>query len=1174
MHEGIVLTDIQYIEEKNLYEFIFSVSDSLQFFTIHTYDKLPFIKEYAEIEIQTSLFERIENIVDKQYILLINENCLNEENKNFNFLRINSEVSELNSWGSLLKKKIPLLKGKTLGICDARSTQNFASFENYSQKYNFTPIYGVETSMSFITDDIFDHIKNPNLRLKDMRFLVVDLETTGNLIQSDIIEIGYYFLDYDSIIPGESHWLREDNDLPISERLIDFLKMENIKQIIKISRKEYLERFFKLLEDENIVLISHRKFDIAYLNRASIQYFNKPLNCNYLDTFDLFRLAFKFNDISKFSLDNIAGYLNISVDFQNRHKALYDAYVTALSLKKVFDIFGWDKTILELKELRIPVEVEKDYKVLIYVTKQTGIQNLNILLSQADTERRNKRAVIPYQLFKKYNEGLLLLCPSADGELIESFLFGFNNLQKIIEKYDYISLDNSFNSILKECQFRQILNDFDDIKFSFNFFHQHLINLFNNKIIYNPKLNILTIQQMFGIFVSATIFNQGLNLQKNINDELLLKKLISDFCLTEKKYRNDEILNLNREAFLQEFAPIKINTFTIIDIKHEIDIFELLNTLGEKKYGKVWELFIPGDITLKEKAYQEIEKLKANNFDSIFLLVYLIISEVKEKYNTNFGSRGTVGSSFAAFILGITEINPLPAHYYCTSCGIIRFEAGIGIDLPDITCPSCNTFFKKNGFHIDFIMFSGFDAEKMPDIDLNLAAHLHSEVRHFILEKIKSFGLFPMFASAILKLQEKSARLYSVKFFTEKISTQARDKYFSHSSLRAVSNMLIGTKLTTSVHPGGIQIFNNQEECFKITSLQKIKNNEIVCHSDYSILKNVFKLDLLAHEDPASLQALLDATNIKEENIILNQDILNLFTQSKTVGLPEFGTKFVRSLLKNIPINKFEDLIKISGLTHGTNVWFDNGQKFFAEGIPFSEIIGCRDDIFHFLIKHIEDKRMCFQISEFIRKGGISLNSAKWDKYKEFLDNYELPEWFLESCSKMIYIFPRAHAAAYTFLCLKIAYFKLFFPKNFYQVYLNRKINYLESSIFFLEKKDKINYLLENAKEGAEQKRKVLEQILLIIDEMKQLNYKIELNLYHSEAEHFVFENDTFFIPLILIKNFGLPASKIITESRMDGEFSDFFSFKKRTNLLPNKIKLLVEIDLLPFSEPKQNTLF
>ena len=611
-------------------------------------------------------------------------------------------------------------------------------------------------------------------------------------------------------------------------------------------------------------------------------------------------------------------------------------------------------------------------------------------------------------------------------------------------------------------------------------------------------------------------------------------------------------------------------------------------------YKKAHELY--GD-TLPEIVQTRLDKELNSIISNGYSVMYIIAQRLVWKSNADgyiVGSRGSVGSSLVAFMTGITEVNSLKPHYRCPNCKYSEFEdygVGNGFDLPDKDCPKCGHKLAKDGMDIPFETFLGFNGDKEPDIDLNFSGEYQAKA-HKYTEVI--FGKGTTFkAGTIGTIAEKTAFGYVKKYFEE------RNIPINRAETQRLATGCTGIKRTTGQHPGGIIVVPKGREIYEFCPVQHPAddpNSDIITtHFDYhSIDQNLLKLDILGHDDPTVIRMLQDITGIDPTKIPLDdKETMSIFSSTKALGvspeqihsqvgsfgIPEFGTKFVRGMLVDTKPTTFDELIRISGLSHGTDVWLGNAQSLIDQGVvTLQEAICCRDDIMIYLIKKGVPPNHSFKIMETVRKGKALKDPAKWEEYKALMKEHDVPDWYIKSCEKIKYMFPKAHAAAYVTNAFRIAWFKVHKPLAYYAAYFSIRADEFDSDCMIFGKEKVKNKMKEIDLQGnnATVKDKNMYAILELVLEMYERGFEfLPMDLYKSHSTKFLVEDDKIRPPLNSIPGLGTVAAEGIVKARQEGKFMSIDDLKIRSKVGNSVTDVLKKYDCLKgMSQSNQMSLF
>ncbi|MBX4259037.1 PolC-type DNA polymerase III [Clostridium estertheticum] len=1028
-----------------------------------------------------------------------------------------------------------------VAITDHGVVQAFPEAMDAAKKNKIKVIYGVE---GYLVDDGVPIVINNKGETLDDRFVVFDLETTGLSSENDkIIEIGALKIENGKIVDRFSEFVNPGIDIPY--KIIELTGITNDNVSDAASIEDVLPKFLEFTKDS--VLVAHNSdFDASFIKKNSQRLGLKFQNA-IMDTIPLAKYLLK--DLKTFKLNTVAKYLGITLE--NHHRAVDDAKATADILLHCFGLLR-EKNILDLdtlnKEFLADFNVKKanTYHVIILVKNQIGLKNLYKLISFSNLEHFHRRPRLPKTLIEKYREGLIVGSACEAGQVYKEVLQGKSeeDINKIVKFYDYLEiqplLNNKFmikNGIVKD--------------------ESELMDINRRICTIGDKNNMPVVATGDVHFLEPldAVFRKILMAGKGFSDAddqppLYFKttnEMLSEFSyLGEKKCKEVVIYNTNEIAEMIEFVkPIPDGTFTPKIPGAEEDIRKMTSDKVHSIYGD------PLPEIVEKRLEKELNSIIGNGYAVLYLIAEkLVAKSLADGYLV--GSRGSVGSSFAANMSNITEVNGLPPHYICPNCKKSEFildgSIGSGADLPDKECPDCGTLYKKDGFDIPFETFLGFEGDKEPDIDLNFSGDNQADI-HRYTEVL--FGKGHTFkAGTIGTIADKTAYGYVKKYLNEK------DVMVPQAEIERLVQGCTGVKRTSGQHPGGIMVVPSDNEIYNFCPVQHPADDPtsdiITTHFDYhSISGRLLKLDILGHDDPTMLKMLQDLTGLDPLTIPLSDDnVISLFTSPKALGLtakelgcevgsygvPEFGTKFVRQMLLDTQPKSFSDLVRISGLSHGTDVWINNAQYYIKEGFTtLKDCISTRDDIMVYLLHKDLEPKTAFTIMEKVRKGkGLS------EEHEKIMKEHDVPDWYIGSCKKIKYMFPKGHAVAYVMMAIRIAYYKVYYPKEYYATFFTIRADDFDANL--IVKGDSAIRVKMDELEALGKDIGVKEKGLLTALELSFEMYKrgiklLNVDLYKSEAVKFTIEEDSLRPPLNALEGVGENAAKSIVIERVHGEF-------------------------------------
>lgn len=1051
---------------------------------------------------------------------------------------------------------------KAVAITDHGAIQNIPQFYDIATKEGIKPIFGLEGDVVDEYIDIINIFGNGEQSIKDTDYVVFDFETTGTQPDiNEIIEIGAAKVKDGEIIDKFHSLIKPKENIPEITTEITGITQEMLND--KPPIEEVLPKFLDFIE--GAVLVAHNAiFDFRFLRSWVSKLYNRVFEQTYIDTLSM---AKSLLTIKRFSLDKVVKALGLS-DF-NHHRADEDAHVTALVFIKLLDMASnrGIKRLSDLDKLKKFIDYKRIFAkhMTILIKNKVGLKNSYKLVSNAHIKYFYVHPRILKSELEKMREGLLIGSGCENGELSDAFIRGAtkDELKEIAKFFDYLEImpidtvetrdDLSKERIIE--MYRTIYEigkeldkpvvmvsnahylDKEDMKF------RHALKVADKKKVYYSNRHMRTTDEMLK------------NAMEIFEDEAVAKQIVIDNP------------NLIAEK-IEDIVPLKkkLNPPNIENADTEV---------REKTYKRAHEIY-------GEKLPEIIEKRIERELDSIikhgYAVLYLMAERIVKKSNEDgylVGSRGSVGSSLVAYLMGITEVNPMPPHYICPKCKKSIFftegEYGSGYDLPDKICDDCNEKMIKNGQDILFETFMGFEGDKVPDIDLNFSGEYQSRAHKYVE---KMFGEDHVFkAGTISTVAEKTALEYARKY------AETTD-FVRQCEQQRIANAITGVKRTTGQHPGGLMIVPKEFEVFDFTPIQypanDTKSDIQTTHFDYHVIHDdLVKLDALGHDDPTFIKMLEDLTGIDALKIPMDdKETMSIFSSTKALkidlkseldttvgalGIPEFGTNFVRRMLEDTKPSTFAELVRISGLSHGTNVWTGNAKNIIDRGdATLNEVISCRDDIMNYLIHKGADPKKSFFIMEKVRKG-----KSLSEEDEKLMKDLNVPKWFLDSCKIITYLFPKAHAAAYVSMAFRIAWFKVHKPLAFYATYFSVKGDEFNLPVI-LKGKNSIKRRLMEIKGERDIKLKRERTVLEIAYEMILRGYKFyNVDLYKSHSKNFLIQNNGLLIPFITVPNLGEKAAESIIEDRKNGKFQSIEELVARTNVNKSNTEVLKELGIL-----------
>ncbi|CCJ33529.1 PolC-type DNA polymerase III [Caloramator australicus] len=1050
---------------------------------------------------------------------------------------------------------------KAIAITDHGIVQAFPEAMDAASDTGVKVIYGVE---GYLVNDGEPLILRPGKQELNTTFVVFDIETTGfNPIRDEIIEIGAVKVKDFKIIDRFSALINPQKI--ISNEIIKLTGITNEMLIDKPKIDVVLPKFLEFIGDAPVVA-HNAKFDTGFIREKS-----KNLNLNFentiIDTLTLSRWLLP--DLKKHKLNVVAEHLGVTLE--NHHRAVDDAEATANIFIKFLNMLKEKgaNTIEDINKLYISsfdYKKADSYHITILAKNYIGLKNLYKIISYSHLEFFHKRPRIPKSLLESMRDGLIIGSACESGEVFQALLNSANEqeLEKIVKFYDYLEIQPRQNNYFL-IENGKIETEEDLLELN-----KKIVKLgekYGKLVVATGDVHFLDPQDEY--FRRILMYGQGYNDADN-QAPLYFKtteEMLEEFSyLGEEKAYEVVVKNTNKIADeVEVIKPIPEETFPPKIDGAEEEIRRMTLNKAHLIYGEN----LPD--VVQKRLDKELNSIINNGYAVMYLIAHKL---VKKSLDDGYlvGSRGSVGSSFVATMCDITEVNPLPPHYVCPNCKHSEFfldgSIGSGADLPDKKCPKCGYDYNKDGHDIPFEVFLGFEGDKEPDIDLNFSGE-YQPVAHKYTEEL--FGKGHVFrAGTIGTIAEKTAYGF-VKNYLEEHNLRV-----SQAEIERLVKGCTGVKRTTGQHPGGVMVVPRDKEIFEFTPIQKpaddVDSDVITTHFDYhSISGRLLKLDILGHDDPTVLRMLQDLTGIDPRKIPLGDpNVLKLFTSTEplgikpedlncevgTLGLPEFGTKFVRQMLIDTQPKTFAELVRISGLSHGTDVWLNNAQDIIRNGYAtLKEVISTRDDIMLYLIYKGLNPKLAFNIMERVRKG----KGLKEEDIEE-MKKHDVPQWYIDSCNKIKYMFPKGHAVAYVMMAVRIAYFKVYYPEAFYATYFTVRADDFDAELIVKGEKAIRNKIkeIENLGNNATQKDKGLLTVLEIALEMYLRGLKfIPVDLYKSDSVKFLITKEGILPPFKALQGVGEAAARSIVEARQEGPFLSKEDLRLRSKVSKTVIEIL-----------------
>ena len=1077
---------------------------------------------------------------------------------------------------------------KALAITDHGNVQAFP-IANHAlpDDPDFKIIYGVE---AYLVDDLKDIVENSKNQSLQDTYVVFDIETTGfSPLVNKIIEIGAVKVEKGNITERFSTFVNPEVPIPFHIENLTGIKDDMVITAPVIA--EVMPEFLAFCD--GAVMVAHNAdFDMSFIkyncDRLSI-----PYDFTIADTVAMARMLLP--NLNRFKLDTVARALNISLE--NHHRAVDDAACTAEIFEKFVKMLA-DRGINTLDELNAEGHVSKEtvmkmptHHAIILATNDLGRVNLYKLISLSHLDYFHQRARIPKSEYLKHKEGLLIGSACEAGELYQAILQGRpqEEIIRLVKFYDYLEIQPLGNNAFMIKDEKAPISTMDELKD----INRRIVKLgeeFHKPVVATCDVHFMDPEDE--VYRRIILAGKGF---KDADEQAPLYLRTTEEMLEEFSYLGSEkakevvIDNTNMIADMCErISPVRPDKCPPVIENSDQMLRDICYNKAHEMYGED----LPEIVS--ERLERELKSIIGNGY----AVMYIIAQKLVWKSNEDgylVGSRGSVGSSFAATMSGITEVNPLAPHYYCAHCHYSDFDSPevkkyggqSGCDMPDKRCPNCGKPLVKAGFDIPFETFLGFKGNKEPDIDLNFSGDYQSK-SHKYTEVI--FGAGQTFrAGTIGTLADKTAFGY-VKNYYEEHGVHKRN-----CEIDRIVQGCVGIHRTTGQHPGGIVVLPVGEEIYSFTPIQHPANDMttdiITTHFEYhSIDHNLLKLHILGHDDPTMIRMLEDLTGIDAQKIPLDdKSVMSLFKNTSALsitpdmltnctlgalGIPEFGTDFAMQMLIDADPQSFSHLIRIAGLSHGTDVWLGNAQTLIEEGkATISTAICTRDDIMIYLISMGLDSEESFTIMESVRKGkGLK---PEWE---EEMTAHGVPDWYIWSCKKIKYMFPKAHAAAYVMMAWRIAYCKVFYPLAYYAAYFSIRATGFSYELM-CQGKDKLNYFMrdyEKRKDSLSKKEQDTYKDMRIVQEMYARGYEFwTIDLYKAQASRFQIIDGKLMPALSTIDGLGEKAAEAVVEAAKDGPFLSKDDFRQRTKVSKTVIDLMGDLGLFgDLPESNQLSLF
>lgn len=1104
-----------------------------------------------------------------------------------------SEMVGVEDIGDLIKCAISY-GHKAMAITDYSVVHAFPFAYKAAKGKDFKAILGCEM---YMVDDTLPMVRDCKTGpIEDTTFVVFDLETMGlNGHEHEIIEIGAIKLKGTRIVDTFSSFVNPKKIIPKKISELTHITQDMVDNAPTI--EDVLPKFLEFAKDA--VMVAHNSaFDMGFIRRDAKKYMGIDYKPPVIDTLQMARDLYP--DLKGYNLDRLNKTFKLSLE--NHHRAIDDAQSTA----KLFIMFlekYIENGVVNVEDMNgaFPLNIQKQAtrNIMVIAKNLTGLQNLYRLVSEAHIDYYgSKKPRVLKSRVDKLRDGLIVGSSltshfSNDGELAEYYMrYDLENVEKNIDFYDYIELlPRATYAELYEEDGTGTIASFEQIEDMNRYFYNlakergKLVTASSNVHYNNEEDYKIRSILLYG---SGNVFREN---QYKTDNKFYFRT--TDELLDEFSYLGEEVANeivvKNTNAIADMVEVIK----PVPDGFYPPKIDNAENIVKEMTYEKAYRIYgNPLPEIVKARLERELGAIIGNGFSVLYLSAQKL---VKKSLDSGYlvGSRGSVGSSLVAFMMGITEVNALYPHYICTNpeCKNSEFieREGVGIDLPEKICPKCGQPYKRDGYSIPFEVFMGFNGEKVPDIDLNFSGEYQSEIHRYCEQLFGKENVFK--AGTISTLAEKNAEGYVKKYFED------HELKNNRAEIIRLAKKVEGAKKTTGQHPGGMVVVPRDHNIYEFCPVQKpandITNDSITTHFDYHVMdEQLVKLDILGHDDPTTIKMLQEYTGVDIYSIpIADPETLKIFSSTEslgitsedinsvvgTFGVPEFGTPFVRQMLIDTMPKTFAELVRISGLSHGTDVWLNNAQEFIRQKkATLSQVITVRDDIMNYLIDQGIEKGTAFKIMEFVRKGKPSKDPEGWEKFSNLMKEHNVAEWYIESCRRIKYMFPKGHAVAYVMMAMRIAYFKVHYPLAFYAAYLSRKAEDFDFDIMGNPESAKNHLEVLSKEPKLDVKKKAEMAICEIIVEMYARGFQfLPIDIYKSGGTKFTIEDGKIRIPLIGLSGLGGAVIDNILKERELDKFLSYEDLKRRTKVsqtIVEKLKSINAVDSL--SETNQISLF
>ena len=1088
---------------------------------------------------------------------------------------------------------------KAVAITDHGNVQSFPHGYKAAKKAGIQLIYGMEAN---IVEDRVPIVYNEvEMDLSEAIYVVFDVETTGlSAIYNDLIQVAASKMYKGNVIAEFDEFINPGHPLSAFTTELTGITDDHVKNAKPL--EQVLQEFQEFCKDT--VLVAHNAtFDVGFMNANYERHGLPKISQPVIDTLEFARNLYP--EYKRHGLGPLTKRFGVALE--HHHMANYDAEATGrllfIFIKEVAEKHG----VTDLARLNIDLISPDSYKkarikhATIYVKNQVGLKNIFKLVSLSNTKYFEGVPRIPRTVLDAHREGLILGSACSEGEVFDAVVSqGVDVAVEVAKYYDFIEVMPP--AIYAPLIAKEQVKDMEELQTII----KSLIEVgdrLGKPVLATGNVHYIEPEEEIYREIIVRSLGQGAMINRTIGHGehaqpaplpkahfRTTNEMLDEFAFLGEDLARKLVIE-NPNALAEIFEPVEVvkgDLYTPFIDKAE-------ETVAELTYKKAFEIYgnpLPDIVDLRIE--KELTSILGNGFAVIYLASQMLVQRSNER-GYLVGSRGSVGSSFVATMIGITEVNPLSPHYVCGQCQYSEFitdgSYGSGFDMPNKDCPNCGHKLSKNGQDIPFETFLGFDGDKVPDIDLNFSGEdqpsAHLDVRDIFGEE------YAFRAGTVGTVAAKTAYGF--------VKGYERDygKFYRDAEVERLAQGAAGVKRTTGQHPGGIVVIPNYMDVYDFTPVQYPADDvtaewQTTHFNFHDIDENVLKLDVLGHDDPTMIRKLQDLSGIDPNEIPMDDEgVMALFsgtdvlgvtpeqigTPTGMLGIPEFGTNFVRGMVDETHPTTFAELLQLSGLSHGTDVWLGNAQDLIKQGIAdLSTVIGCRDDIMVYLMHAGLEPKMAFTIMERVRKGlWLKISEEERNGYIEAMKANKVPEWYIESCGKIKYMFPKAHAAAYVMMALRVAYFKVHHPIYYYCAYFS-----IRAKAFDIKTMGAGLDAIKRRMEEIAEKRKNNEAsnveidlytTLEIINEMWERGFKFgKLDLYSSDATEFIIDGDTLIPPFVAMDGLGENVAKQLVRARQEGEFLSKTELRKRGGLSSTLVEKMDEMGILG-NMPEDNQL-